>query len=239
MARPDRKTRGILQALEQLETLMQITNNEYEMYFMGIVRRAPLEKGREIKRLLHEFQEMALTNTRVLFKLRVLRTRHNSLSLRWLRTTKQIEDGTYRKHRWLADKREKERASKPPPKSSDEVRAEIRALMRGEDPDAAAATVRREKGLPDHTAQTMRSDGPVKAPRTAGNAGSRNGHAIGSDGLYEAYTRASGKAVNRVALEATLQKHREQIRAKYGVRDVRFKVTTENGKPKLKAVPVK
>ena len=45
--------------------------------------------------------------------------------------------------------------------------------------------------------------------------------------------------MNRAALEATLGKHREAIKAKYGVKDVRFKVVTENGKPKVKAVPVK
>ena len=246
MARPDRKTRGILQALEKLETLIQLTKNEYEMYFMGVLRRAPEEKHREIKRLLHEFTEMHLTNTQVLFKLRVLRTRVNTLSLRWLRTMKQIEDGTYRKHRWLADKRDAERAKQPKAKSSDEVRAEIRALMRGEDPDAAAATVRRDRGEPENLAATVRSEGRgVSAPRGAGaKSPAKSGHAVGSDGLYEAYVRArkgSGntEAVNRAALEATLNKHREQIKKKYGVSDVRFKVTTENGRPKVKAVPVK
>jgi len=223
---------------------MQMTKNEYEMYFMGVTRRPPEEKTREIKKLLHEFTEMHITNTRVVFKLRVLRTRFNSYSLRWLRTMKQIEDGTYRKHRWLADKRDAERAKKPKQKSSDEVRAEIRALMRGEDPDAAAATVRRERGDPNDTA-TVRSEGrKVVAPRGAPKAGGRNGHEIGSDGLYDAYVSArkgsgSTEAVNRAALEATLNRHREKIKAKYGVRDVRFKVVTENGKPKVKAVPVK
>ncbi len=246
MARPDKKTRGILQALEQLETLIQVTNNEFEMYFMGVLRRAPEEKHREIKRLLHEFSEMHLTNTRVLFKLRVLRTRMNSLSLRWLRTMKQIEDGTYRKHRWLADKRDAERAKQPKSKSSDEVRAEIRALMRGEDPEAAAATVSRERGDPPDVASTVRTEGrKVTPPRGAdANGSSAAGHEIGSDGLSDAYVRArqgsgNNDSVNRAALEATLNKHREQIKAKYGVRDVRFKVITENGKPKVKAVPVK
>lgn len=224
---------------------MQMTKNEYEMYFMGVTRRAPEQKTREIKKLLHEFTEMHLTNTRVVFKLRVLRTRFNSYSLRWLRTMKQIEEGTYRKHRWLADKRDAERAKKPTPKSSDEVRAEIRALMRGEDPDAAAATVRHERGDMDDAPSTIRSEGrKVAPPRSAGKAGARVGHEIGSDGLYDAYVQArrgsgSTESVNRAALEATLNKHREKIKAKYGVRDVRFKVVTENGKPKVKAVPVK
>ena len=115
---------------------------------------------------------------------------------------------TFHYSRWLADKRDAERAKKPKQKSSDEVRAEIRALMRGEDPDAAAATVRRERGDPNDTA-TVRSEGrKVVAPRGATKAGGRNGHELGSDGLYEAYVSArkgsgSTESVNRAGLEAT------------------------------------
>jgi len=244
VARPDRETKAILQALEKLETLIQLTKNEYEMYFMGVLRRAPTEKVREIKLTLHELTEMRITNTRVLFKLRVLRTRFNTLNLRWLRTTKEIEEGTYKKHRWLADKREQQRkASGARTKSSEELRAEIRALMRGEDPDAAAATVRRERGEPEDVDRTVRSPGRnVSAPRSPGK--SNGAHSVGSDGLFDAYMQArqgvgATGSVNRAALEATLGKHAERIKAKYGVRDVRFKVVTENGKPKVKAVPVK
>lgn len=235
----------MLQALEKLETLIQMTKNEYEMYFMGVLRRPPQEKFREIKRTIHEFQELHITNTRVQFKLRVLRTRFNTLSLRWLKTTKQIEDGTYPKQRWLADKREAaKQKNKAPTKSAEEVRAEIRALMRGEDPEAAAATVRRARGE-EEVDKTVRAPGrKVAAPRTAGKPGARSAHALGSDGLFDAYIRArkgTGQKgnVNRAALEATLGKHAANIKAKYGVRDVRFKVVTENGKPKVKAVPVK
>ena len=243
MPKPDRESRSLLQALDKLETLMMMTKNEYEMYFMGVLKRPPAEKLREIKRTIHEFQEMHITNTRVQFKLRVLRTRFNTLSLRWLKTTKQIEEGTYHKHRWLANKREESAGQRKKSKSAEEVRAEIRALMRGEDPEAAAASVRRESGAADVN-KTARSAGrKVAAPRTAGSGQSR-GHTLGSDSLFDDYMRArraggQNGSVNRAALEATLGKHREAIKAKYGVKDVRFKVVTENGRPKVKAVPVK
>lgn len=228
MAKHDRETRGLLQALDQLETLMHMTKNEYEMYFMGVIRKPPQERHREIKRTIHEFQQLNITNTAVRFRLRVLRTRFNSLSLRWLRTVKQIEDGTYKKHRWLADRREAERRKQGPQQSADEIRAEIRALMRGEEvPKKESAAPRRPEGAPER--------------RSSGS--DRRGFEVGSDGLFDAYASArksSGQgAVDRKALEATLRKHANQIKQKYGAREVRFKVVQENGKARVKAIPVK
>ena len=229
---------------------MHMTKNEYEMYFMGVIRKPPAERHREIKRTIHEFMQLRLTNTAVQFKLRVLRTRFNSLNLRWLRTVKQIEEGTYTKHRWLADRREKERAKQGPKKSAEEIRAEIRALMRGDDPEEAAAAARKKHGIPEPAAPKQKdAQGvPPRSPGRAGSAGrpaaaSGNGFAVGSDGLFDAYDsarRSSGQgSVDRAALEATLQKHVKQIKQKYGAKDVRFKVVQENGKARVKAIPVK
>ena len=243
MAKLDRDNRTLLQSLDLLEGKVSMTNNEYEMYFMGVVKRAPDDKLREITRELHEYTELNITNGRVLFKLRVLRARFNTLSLRWLRTMKQIEDGTYTKHRWLADKRDAERAKAGPKKTSDEVRAEIKALARGEDPEAAARAVRQEKGLPEPGAgKAAPSVTPPRGPAPA--PARKDTHALGSDGLFDAYMTArrdSGEhaAVNRVALESTLRKHVEQIKQKYGARDVQFKVVQEDGKAKVKAIPLK
>lgn len=224
---------------------MHMTKNEYEMYFMGVIRKPPEERHREIKRTLHEFTQLNITNTAVKFRLRVLRTRFNSLSLRWLRTVKQIEDGTYKKHRWLADRREAERKKKGPQKSPEEIRAEIKALMRGDDPEEAAAAVRRKKGIPEPPRPTGKEP-KVSAPRSPGRPGAsqRRGHAVGSDSLFDAYVSArqnsgQGGSVDRKSLEATLRKHASQIKKKYGARDVRFKVVQENGKARVKAIPVK
>lgn len=248
MAKHDRETRSLLQALDKLETLLHLTNNEYEMYFMGVIRTPPEDKHRELKRTVHEFMEMHLTNTAVLFKLRVIRTRLNSLSLRWLRTVKQIEEGTYTKHKWLADRRDAERRKKGPQKTSDEIRAEIKALMRGEDPDAAAAEARQKLGLPPlaMSGGAGPTAGGAAAPerREQADRRERSDFAVGSDGLYEAYvsarqTSGQGGSVDRAALERTLQKHVAAIKQKYGAKDVRFKVVNENGKARVKAIPVK
>jgi hypothetical protein len=227
VAKHNRETRSLLQALDKLETLINLAKNEYEMYFMGVIRKPPEGKHREIKLTIHELMQMNLTNTAVKFKLRVLRTRFNSLSMRWLRTVKQIEDGTYKKHRWLADRREAERRKKGPTQSVAEIRAEIQALVRGEDPGKAAAP----PPTPDRCA-------PSADRRVA------RGHAVGSDGLFDAYvssrqTSGEGGPVNRTALEATLKKHAALIKKKYGARDVRFKVVNEGGKTRVKAIPVK
>ncbi len=226
MAKHNRETRSLLQALDKLETLIHLAKNEYEMYFMGVIRKPPDEKHREIKRTIHEFMQMNLTNTAVTFKLRVLRTRFNSLSMRWLRTVKQIEEGTYKKHRWLADRREAERRKRPPTQSAEEIRAEIQALVRGEKVPKPATSQAPERRAPSSDRRVAR------------------GHAVGSDGLFDAYvsarqTSGEGGPVNRTALEATLKKHAALIKKKYGARDVRFKVVNEGGKTRVKAIPVK
>jgi cytochrome c peroxidase len=43
LARLDKESRRIAEAIEAVERFLQQVNTEYEMYFLGIVRRAPEE----------------------------------------------------------------------------------------------------------------------------------------------------------------------------------------------------
>ena len=52
-------------------------------------------------------------------------------------------------------------------------------------------------------------------------------------------SNGEGTKINEAAMRAKLQQTREAIKKKYKVRDVRFKVVTENGKSKVKALPIK
>ena len=131
-------------------------------------------------------------------------------------------------HGFLADTREpapkKQRASQ---KSPEELRAEIRALARGED-------------VPSESAASG-GGGGGKNPKGSARPAA---HSVESADLLKDYLRhrrANGEStsVDEAALRARLARTREQIKAKYKVRDVRFKVVTENGRSKLKALPVK
>lgn len=384
MARIEKEQRRAAELLETIEKLMQVCKTEHEMYFMGILRRAPEEKAAELVRQFHELENTTITNTALGFKAKVLRTRHNSLRLIWVRTLKQIEDGTYKRHRIMADVRDKERAaSKQKREDPEVVKAEVRALARGLDPEVAKAEARRKlalaRGEPDpslapppkaparpvpverpvasSTPEPSSDDlfdavlgtkPPAKAPvrrevvpasvaseddddifnaalggrpaasaprlpavprsvasedddeifdaalgrpsmggarpgppsvrrppqdslptpdrgssadaimRTTGSmravpasavrpaAPSRaEGYAPGTDALYEEYQRArrqageNGGGLSSDTLKSTLARQAEQIKKQYGVKDVRFRVVVEDGKSKVKAIPIK
>ncbi len=231
MARMDKDRRRWNEVIDEIQRFMQQVKNEFEMYFMGILRRPPLEKHRELKRMFHQITQNPPVNTGVVYKIRVLRTRFNSLSLLWLRTVKQIEEGTYKGQRFMADRREaqrkKERESR---KSAEQIRAEITALARGE-------TLPEEPEKKDPAS-------PRGRPASARAAGASKGHAADSADLMRDYlshrkNNGEGTTINQAAMRAKLEKTREAIKQKYKVRDVRFRVVTENGKSKVKAMPIK
>jgi hypothetical protein len=228
VARRDRSGRKIRDALDLVAQYIQIVKNEYEMYFMGIQRIPPIDKERALKRMFRDLMEMHISNTAQLFKLRVLRARYNTLGNLWRRSLKQIEEGTYRKHRFMAAKREAGTAAKV--KDAQAVKEEIRALLRGETVPPASAVAAKDKEEP-------RARPAKPAPKT-------NGHSAGSAELaleYAAVRKSLGMEgrVSASALEARLRKHAEIVKQRTGAREVRFRVVAENGKPRLKAIAIK
>ncbi len=231
MARKNKEDRRWKEVVEEIQRFMQQVKSEFEMYFMGILRKAPLEKHRQLKRMFHEITQNPPVNTGVVYKIRVLRTRFNTLSLLWLRTVKQIEEGTYKGHRFMADKRDAERAKKRlTTQSAAEIREEIRALARGEK-------------LPEPEAKGEAAAARPKAPRKAASR-PFGGHAADSSDLirdYLSHRKKNGEptSINPAVLRAKLEKTRDAIKKRYKVRDVRFKVVTEDGRSRVKALPIK
>jgi len=244
VARRDRDARRIQEALELLQRYIQVTKTEYDMYFMGIQKVAPVHRTRELKAMIRELTDLRIQNTAQRFRLRTLRTRFNSLNMLWLRTCKQIEDGTYRKHRVMADIREKQ-STGDKVEDARKLKDQIRALIRGDEPDESSAG---DAGSEASSPEDKPSMTSPRAPRGGGKGrakgAGRGGHAVGSNSLVEEYTavRSSlgikGK-VNASALEARLRQHAQLVKERTGARDVRFRVVAEDGKPRLKAIPVK
>ncbi|MEE2828423.1 MAG: MXAN_5187 C-terminal domain-containing protein [Myxococcota bacterium] len=234
MARRDRESRQIKEALELLQKFIQITKTEYEMYFLGINKVPPADKERELKRMVRELQETVINNTALKFKFKTLRARYSTLSMFWLRTCKQIEDGTYRKQRVMADIRDDR--NRGGVQDASVLRDQIRALVRGEE-------------LPEHMAEKTVYTETIKdggdAPRIARPRGvGRKGHEVGSSDLVREYASLRAKLgvkgkVDSGKLEKKLAAHAKKLKKDYGLRDVRFRVVAENGKAKLKAIPIK
>jgi hypothetical protein len=89
-----------------------------------------------------------------------------------------------------------------------------------------------------------RERGIVDDGRPVAVAATANGSDPGAD-LFEAYREAKGAcgedtaSLSREKLDQVIAKQREAIRKKTGCDDVRFRVVVEDGKAKLKAMPVK
>jgi len=214
LARLSKDGRKLKNTLDGVQSYLNVTNTEYEMYFLGVVTKPPHDKARELKRIFRELFETKFTNTSLAFQARTLIARYNTLKMKWHRTCKQIEEGTYPRQRFMADLKDKQKKSAGP--SAATLRAEIKALVRGEDV-------------------------PEVRPVARGNA--NRGHEVGSDALFEQYqgVRQSlgqkGQG-DRKAMEARLQERAQEVKTKYGCKDVRFDIVEENGRSRIKVIPV-
>jgi hypothetical protein len=239
LARIDRDSRQIKETLDLLRQFLQQTKTEYDMYFMGINKVPPNDKDRELRRMFRELQDTVINNTALRFQLKTLRARYNSLRMFWLRTCKQIEEGTYRKHRVMAGLRKEQNQGGQV--SAQNVRDQIRALARGEEiPECA-----RENTVVMEAVKDDPEDGGNRRSRPARPRGvGHKAHDVGSDSLVREYASMRAKLglkgkVDGEKLEKKLRAHAEKLKKQYGVRDVRFRVEAEGGKAKLKAIPVK
>lgn len=244
MASKDRDAKRIKEAITLLERYMQLCKNEHEMFFLGINKRPPDAKIRDLKRMLRDLEEMNVQNTAMQFQVRRLRGRFNTYNTLWVRTTKQIEEGTYHRQRYMADAREKTRAAQRQKAEAVDVKAQIRALIRGEstaeaEPAETTETVRDLPAGPSMDLPGRRSVAPSRPAPTQ-----RTGHSIGSKGLLDEYnsvrSQTGGKGnVSADQLQQVLRRHEAAIKKKTGAREVRFRVVDEGGKPKIKAIAVK
>jgi hypothetical protein len=237
LARIDRDSRKIKETIDLLRQFIQLTKTEYDMYFMGIHRTPPVDKEREVKRLFRELQDTVINNTSLRFQFKTLRARYNTMRMYWLRTCRQIEEGTYRKHRVMANLRQDRNKGGQGDVAT--VRAQIKALARGEEvpADAVEKTVWMES-------LKESDDGPKRARPARPRGTGHRAHDIGSPDLLREYASVRAKLglkgkVDSAKLEKKLRAHADKLKKQYGVREVRFRVEAEGGKAKLKAIPVK
>jgi len=81
--------------LDSLDAKIRMLKQEYERYFMGILKREPLIHRKEIEGLILHYTNMTIKNTGDQFKLNCLMSRYNSYRQYWTRTLRAIEEGLY------------------------------------------------------------------------------------------------------------------------------------------------
>jgi hypothetical protein len=93
--------------------LMQL-KLDYERYFLGTRPREPVMLRGEVHKQITLLANTAIPNTALRFKFGSIVSRYQSFQRRWNETLRQIEQGTYSRHRFKAGLHEEERAAAAP-----------------------------------------------------------------------------------------------------------------------------
>jgi hypothetical protein len=132
--------------LHLLEVKLKQLKLDYEQYFNGSRPRAPSQARSEIQKALLQFQSSPIKNTALRFKFNTINSRFQSFKRQWDVILRQIEQGTYERHVFKANlkQREKEpstraRSAEGPKRSGDDLFSAYK--------DAAAACGQNVQGL--------------------------------------------------------------------------------------------
>ena len=85
-------------ALEELEKRLERLSALYEQYFIGIEKLEPSIPRQDVDRRIHALRKTQIRNTAKRFKLQNIIQRYNAFQQYWLRTCREIENGTYHRH---------------------------------------------------------------------------------------------------------------------------------------------
>jgi len=103
------------QTLSELEHHIQRLKIEYDQYFMGALRREPTLLRGKIQRTLTKYTNEPPRNTLQKFRFNQLMAKFQSYRSMWGRSLREIEAGTYKRHRFKAQLHESEAAEEKPP----------------------------------------------------------------------------------------------------------------------------
>jgi len=92
-----------------LETKLLQLKLDYDQYFLGSRPREPVMLRGEVQKLIAMYSNQAIQNTALRFKFGSICSRYQAFKRQWTEVLRQIEAGTYSRHRFKADLHERER----------------------------------------------------------------------------------------------------------------------------------
>lgn len=226
MARLQKVDQGLSSRLDEFEKRVFVLKIEYEKFFSGLTTVEPIRERDDLRRLLRDLLQVPVNNARANFRLQQLRARWSTLELYWTRNNNQIERGVHPKQRYKADMRERERQE-----------AELERQK-------AAAELAKDPG-PSPMQTLLPADASLPPQRVAPKPPTRaDREEAGYRAVYDAYMEARGRCgqstdADYKAVRETLKKQVEALKARTECSSVKFKVVVEEGKAKVKAIPVK
>ncbi len=207
------QTEELAEACARTEEELEGLKARFEMYFLGVERREPARERGEMRRRVLQLKAELTRNTGLRFRIDTLHARFLSYERMWTRSSREKEDGTYRR---------------------DLVRARrhAHAPAKSAAPEAAGGTTpaTAEKPAPP----------PLPAPSTAMPRGPGEKRLRALFDEYVQARRSCNEDVSRVSYEAlsrAVLKQVPELMAKYKATSVDFKVVIQGGKAVLKAVP--
>jgi hypothetical protein len=105
MRSDDSDQADIDEMLDAMDHALKRLRLEYEQYFAGIMKRPPQVLQGKVQKMVLKFASQPPRNTRQKFRFNQLNSRYQVYRQQWGRTMRQIEDGTYRPHRFRAKMR--------------------------------------------------------------------------------------------------------------------------------------
>jgi hypothetical protein len=92
-----------------LETKLLQLKLDYDQYFLGSRPREPVMLRGEVQKLIAMYSNQAIQNTAMRFKFGSICSRYQAFKRQWSEVLRQIEAGTYSRHRFKAELHERER----------------------------------------------------------------------------------------------------------------------------------
>jgi hypothetical protein len=128
----------ITEELDTLEHSLKRLRIEYEQYFMGNMKRPPSVLQGKVQKTVLKLAASPPLNTRLRFRFNQLNQRFQMFRQQWGRTMREIEAGTYKRHRFKADLREREEATRQQQPAAEREKKRRKRSRRGDPLDQLA-----------------------------------------------------------------------------------------------------
>lgn len=96
-------------AIGSLEAQLNQLKVAYEQYFLGIEPRVPAQLRQTVEQAIRDLSTAQLQNTADRYRFKSIQQRYQSFRRRWDETLRKIEAGTYQRHLFKANLRQKAR----------------------------------------------------------------------------------------------------------------------------------
>lgn len=97
--------------LQSIESGLEDLKHAYELYFSGQARLEPRDQHAEWRRQLSGVNPAEMSSTSQKFRFVNLKARYNQLHVHWAKICQQIEEGVYKRDKFIAKVHERERAA--------------------------------------------------------------------------------------------------------------------------------